>query len=619
MAADDFSLYGINKQLTGRIDSVRANNEKTVDGLLSSMTNFADDLVSFADGITGSSGSVSLNIDVPDAPTFREPPEPKVFTPSVLEFGAEPSLTNVAAMPGLSFPVAPTKDYGEAPTPVPDFTVAVPNDLPSITVPTMPDKPTLSYPDRPTLYVTNFGSFTEVAPTYDPTSAVAPLFTGNIDQYVESTDTSISQMLLSHRQMLSDRIANGGTGLPAHIETAIWNRERDRESALLRSAEEDALRQDAALGFHTPTGTAQAKLYRVQADYGDKMIAFGRDIAIKQAQLEIDNIQKALEQLIPIEQELVKYDTAARQRALEAVKFNNDAAVQIYDITSKAFLAAQESRKIGVDILKAEIQAYEAKAGVFKTLVEAEKSKVEVNKELIAQYSAELSINNLLLEAYKAEIDAAVSAGRLEELKMKIFELQISAFKAQTDAHTALLQGKTAEAQVFSERVRAYQAEMQGYSTEVDAISKQFQAHSEQYKLMQNTDRLEVEMYKIKTDANVAKQNSEINYASILNQANASYSSAIASYNSVNAQVWGASSQAHISAQQVASQIAKMNLDAVQASKSMSIDATKSASQVYAQLISSFLNQQHYAMGFTGRTGLDASYNYNEQHSFKEA
>lgn len=619
MAADDFSLTGINKQLTDRIDSVRANNEKTVDGLLSSMTNFADDLVSFADGITGSTGSVSLNIDVPDAPTFREPPEPKVFTPSPLVFGNEPTLTNVEPLPDLSFPSAPAKDYGNAPLPAPEFTVAVPNSIPSITVPTLPTKPTLTYPNSPVLFTPNFGQFTETMPVYEPTSGLSPLFAGNIDQYVESTDTTISQMLLSHRQLLSDRIANGGTGLPAHIETAIWNRERDRESALMRSAEDDVLRQDAAMGFHTPTGTAQAKLYRVRADYGDKIIAFGRDIAIKQAELEISNIQKAIEQLIPIEQELVRFDTAARQRALDTVKFNNDAAVQIFDITTKAFLASQEARKIGVEIYKEQIQAYEAKASVFKTMIDAEKSKVEVNKELIAQYSAELSVNNLLLESYKSEIDAAVSAGRLEELKMKIFELQISAFKAQADAYTTMLQGKTAEAQVFSEKVRAYQAEMQGYNTEVDAISKQFQARAEQYKLLQDTDRLEVEMYKIRTDANVSKQNSEINYASILNQANASYSSAIASYNAVNAQVWGASSQAHISAQQVASQIAKMNLDAVQASKSMSIDATKSASQVYAQLISSFLNQQHYAMGFTGRTGLDSSYNYNEQHSFKEA
>ena len=157
-----------------------------------------------------------------------------------------------------------------------------------------------------------------------------------------------------------------------------------------------------------PTGTAQAKLYRVQADYGDKMIAFGRDIAIKQAQLEIDNVQKALEQLIPIEQELVRFDMAARQRALDAVKFNNDAAVQIFDITTKAFLASQEARKIGVEIYKEQIQAYEAKASVYKTQIDAEKSKVEVNKELIAQYSAELSVNNLLLESYKSEIDADI-------------------------------------------------------------------------------------------------------------------------------------------------------------------------------------------------------------------
>ena len=104
------------------------------------------------------------------------------------------------------------------------------------------------------------------------------------------------------------------------------------------------------------------------------------------------------------------------------MKFNNDAAVQIFDITTKAFLASQEARKSALRFTRNRFR-HTGKASVFKTMIDAEKSKVEVNKELIAQYSAELSVNNLLLESYKSEIDAAVSAGRLEELKMKIFEL----------------------------------------------------------------------------------------------------------------------------------------------------------------------------------------------------
>lgn len=589
------------------INTARDRGAAISNAMLDNVSQFAGDLQSFASTIRNSMGGVSINIDVPAAPTFEEPPKPAVFTPSVLEFGAEPTLTNTNSLPTLSFGDAPNKDYGDAPQAADSFNVPVPNNVPTIQVPSMPTKPALATPTMGTLTVPSFGEFTKVAPTYDPTHSVAPLFTGDIREFVENPDTSVVQILLDHRSMLNSRIINGGTGLPADIETAIWNRERDRESAVMRSAEEDVLRQDAALGFPVPSGTAQAKLYRVRADYSNKLISLGRDIAIKQAQLEIDNIQKALELLTPIEAQMVQYDTAARQRALEAVKFNNEAAIQIYDVTVKAFMTAQEARKIGVEIFTAQIQAYEAEARVYTAQIEAEKAKVEVNKELIAQYIAELSVNNMLLEAYKSEIEAAVSTGRMEELKIKIFDLQISAFNAQVQAYQAKLQGKTAEVQVYAERVKAYQVQMQGYSTEVEATAKEFEARAAQFRLMQETDKLRVEMYKVRTDANVAKQSAEINYASVMNQANASYSSAIASYNNVHAQVWGASAQAHISAQTVASQVAKMNLDAVQASKSLSLDATKAASAVYSQLISSFLSQQHYQVSSSGNSQLSAS------------
>jgi hypothetical protein len=439
-------------------------------------------------------------------------------------------------------------------------------------------------------------------------------FKGEIVTYVEPADNAVSTALWDHLTLLKNRVQAGGTGLPAAIEGAIWSRAADRERGLALGAETDALRQDAARGFHTPTGAAQAKLLQVRNEYGSKMISLGRDVAIKQAELEIANIQKALEQIIPMEQLLVTHENEARRRALDAATQANTAAGQIYDIYMRGFLGGQESRKIGLGIYQGEIQAYEAETRAYSALIDAERAKTDINKALIEQYTAEIGVNAQLIEMYKTEVDAAVAAGRLEELKLKMFELEITAFEAQTKTYIALLQGKTAEAQIYGERVRAYQAELQGYSAEVEAATRVHQSLVERFKLQQGTDQLRVEMYKARVDANASKAKAETDFAAVNNQANSTYAQAIASFNAIQAKVWEASTQAHISAQTAAAQVAKMNLDAVQASKALSQDATKAASQVYAQLISSALSQQHYSVSASGSSSLGA--NLSESHSF---
>lgn len=597
-----------------RIETISVANDSTVQDLMSDLLGFSGVLGDMSNKALGNVGSVSINIDIPKAPEFTPPPTPVAFTPSALKFGNRPTLTATGDLPTLDFGGAPTKSFGDAPTPAAEFSVAVPGNVPSVIVPSMPPQPTLGSYNLPELVVPNIAPFVGSAPIYTPTETLSPQFVGGLSTFAEPAAGVAGLALADHQKLLMTRVTAGGTGLPPAVETAIWNRERDRESSIMRSAEEDVLRQDAAQGFYTPTGTAQAKLYKVRADYSNKIISLGRDIAIKQAELELTNVMKALEQLIPIEQEMVKYDLAMRQRAFDTIKFNNDVAVQVYDVTMKGFLAAQEARKIGVSLYQAQIQAYESEVQAYTALLGAERAKIDMNKALVDQYIAQLSVNTMLLDVYKAEVSATVAAGELEGLKVKVFDSQVSAFNAQVQAHVARIQGKAAETQVYAERVKAYQTEMQSYSAQVEAKAKEFDARATQFKLIQDTNRLQLEMYKTEVDANVSKQNAEIGYATVYNQANSTYASSIASFNNIQAQVWGAASQAHISAQTVASQVAKMNLDAVQASKAMSLDASKTAAQTYSQLISSYLNQQHYGVSVGGSASLGAS--LSEGHSF---
>jgi len=633
-------------QALDQIEQAHTNGANFANELMQQVHVFSTTLMRSAELFAQNVGSVSIDIEVPPMADLRDPPEVKEFKPSELQMPPDVKLQheeqkppklitmsavtaavdeaskNGTALPGAIggeditiLPNKPTNTLGSAPNGPGPFEGTVPGNLPQIIIPDSPVKPDLSAPASPSLYIPTLSPFGGSTPSYSEGSVRKPdPFWDTLKHWVPEPNPAISTALKEHLELLKARASKGGTGLPASVEYAMWNRERDREAYVMRGAEIDVLRQDAALGFPTPAGTAQAKLLKVRSDYSSKLISLGRDIAIKQAELELANIQKALEQIIPMEQMLVQHDISLVQIAAEAARRTNETALQIYDVYMKGFLAEQESRKIAIEVYKGQIQAYEAEIHAHVALIEAEKAKTEVNKVLLEQYTAELGVNNMLLEAYKTEIEAAVAKGKMEELKIRVFEAQISAFDAEVKGYVAQVQGKLAEIQAFGELVKVRQTELQAYTAEVEAATKEYEASVQYFKLLQDSDKLRVEMYKTALDANVSKAKVETEYASVNNQANAAHAQAIASFNNVQAQVWGASAQAHISAQTAASQAAKMNLDAVQASKAMMQDATKTAAQVFAQLVSSALSQQHYSVSASGSSSLGA--NLSESHSF---
>ena len=95
------------------------------------------------------------------------------------------------------------------------------------------------------------------------------------------------------RATLEARLA-GGTGLDSTVETAIWDRAREREAATAQAQVDEATLQDEALGFDFPTGALNARLEAVGQEYHNKVSGISRDIAIKQADLEQQNLRDAI-------------------------------------------------------------------------------------------------------------------------------------------------------------------------------------------------------------------------------------------------------------------------------------------------------------------------------------
>jgi hypothetical protein len=97
---------------------------------------------------------------------------------------------------------------------------------------------------------------------------------------------------------LVDTITNGGTGIPAVIEDQIWQRGRDRLVTDNLRAQESAAASFATRGFSMPSGAMTALYQEIRYDGLAKSAEFSRDVAIKQIEIEIENIRFAVKTAI---------------------------------------------------------------------------------------------------------------------------------------------------------------------------------------------------------------------------------------------------------------------------------------------------------------------------------
>jgi hypothetical protein len=93
-------------------------------------------------------------------------------------------------------------------------------------------------------------------------------------------------------------LTEGGTGINANVEDQIWQRDRARVLQEVNRASEEVLATFAARRFPVPPGAAQHQLYLANLAAQNKIAQASRDVAIKQAELEVENVKFAVQQAL---------------------------------------------------------------------------------------------------------------------------------------------------------------------------------------------------------------------------------------------------------------------------------------------------------------------------------
>lgn len=318
--------------------------------------------------------------------------------------------------------------------------------------PSRPTTSTVTIPTAPDLVLPTLANLTELSiPTF--TFPDLPTFDGQEPEFAEARPSTV--LIWDEPEYESDVLTDvttrvramlaGGTGLPATVQQALFDRARGREVLTALEAEQQAFDSFAAKGYSMPPGmlVEQVNVAREKSRLAQN--ALSRDILIESAKWEIENLRFAVEKGIALETVLIQKFMEVARRSFEAAKFQVESEIKIFDSMVAVYNAKQ--------------QGYRTAAEVFKIRVDAELAELEV---------------------FKAQIQGEIAKGQLNEQKVREYEARLKAMTAFLDIYRAKMEGAKVESEVVRNQIEGYKADIQAYAERLDAEKKRFDAYEAQ-------------------------------------------------------------------------------------------------------------------------------------------
>lgn len=567
----------------------------------SSVLQTAQQLVSQAQSLASAIGSAFSGLQPPtvNMPNLNTGGGPTIQLPSPTTLGGTinvpaPNLSvNPPPTPYIPFValpftgVEPTLAY---PTP-PNAPVTTIPAVPAIAKPTVPTAPSLTLPATPNLLTLNIQPFNGTITLPAAPSTTIPdlvLAEPTIGTYTPGSQYT-SSLLQALQASLESRIGAGGTGLDPAVEQAIWDRARERELKTLADALDDLDRYEA-LGYAAPPGVHYDARLKLRTEYGKVEAGLSRDIAIKQAELTLENVKHALTTATQLESQLMDYVSRIEQRIFDWTKYAVEAAVSVYRVKVEIYTAQLEAFKTRIAVYEATIRGELAKVELYKAQLDAERIKADVNTSLVAQYKAQIDAALSQVEVYKVQLAGVQTQVEIERLTLAVFEETVKAQVSATNAFVAQVEG-------YKAQVQAETSKLEGYRTSVEAYKARMEADAKAAGVL-------LDIYSNRIEAYKAEVQGEVGMA----QAGASVASAQAAAISANADAYKAQAGAVAAMAEIdvkrwqatidlQGRMAEVNVAAAKASgelyisaRALVLEASKVAAQVAAQLGAAALN-----------------------------
>ncbi len=405
--------------------------------------------------------------NAPELPTLK--PVTTITLDDIPAFPARaPSIRTVTPVAAL------TDTPPDAPI-LPDRTSSLPEAPSKDGLPDPITLRNLSLPDAPDIIIPDF---TGVEPgMLDEAPSTNISYSEN---FYESTLLSeLNNKLIEHVQGLNP------TGLSPEIEQQIWDRARERTTAATQGAIIQVSRSSAAAGWDQPVGAQYEAEQQARQKAVEEDVAESRNIAIKQAELELQNFQFAFTQGIALEGQMINYTNEVANRRLDVAKYTVQAAISLYELKVSYFNAGVELYKTKSTVYKDQIQSAVAKVEIYKAELDGQKLISEINAQDINNYKSQVEAVLSLYEVYKSELEGVKLLLEHDNLAIQRYESEIKG---------------------YAEKVKAKSLEYEGYKAELSGESLKV----EQYKSLVDAFESRMSAIKASTEAKVAKLDADI-------------------------------------------------------------------------------------------------------------
>lgn len=417
-------------------------------------------------------------------PNVDVDPFPNIAAPNPGQFGSIGTITP----PSLSIDFEQIlADLNVSLDNPPDFNPSVITvDLPArpgaIDLSGLPSRPTLTevtLPNAPTLEIPGVGDLVGISvptfafPDLPVFNDLSPDFEGSLPAAVlDWSEPDYQSAGLDQVKARVSKMLEGGTGLPAAIEQALFDRARGREDQIGQKAVDDAYQDFAGRGFMLPPGMLAKRIQDVREQNQLKVSELAREIMIKSAEWEIENLRNAVQQGIALEAMLMEQFRVATQRSFDAAKTRLESDIALFNSSVALFNARQSGYQVQAEVYKTRLQGELSKLEVFKAQIDGEKAKGELNEQTVRIYTAKLQALNTQIEIYKAQMDGAKVQSDVARAQIEAYSVDVRAYgerlnaqKTEFDAYEAAVRAEQAKIGILEAESRAFAATVQAYES----------------------------------------------------------------------------------------------------------------------------------------------------------
>jgi hypothetical protein len=156
---------------------------------------------------------------------------------------------------------------------------------------------------------------------------------------------------------LINTITVGGTGINPVVEDQIWQRGRDRIIAEGARQDSATLLQFSQRGFTLPSGVMVAQLQANRFEQFAKLQEQSRDVAIKQAEIEVENLRFAVDKVVTLRlqalqaaADYIRAFMSGLEMSFRVVNLNSDAKAKMMAATADLYRARLQRDEIAMRV-----------------------------------------------------------------------------------------------------------------------------------------------------------------------------------------------------------------------------------------------------------------------------